>query len=83
MDVQSDNFMRLNLGSRSGALGEEAQTRGRPTATEARERDRGIDFRDRLRDELAANGRARPKNRPRHEEHGTEDRHNRLVLNNN
>ena len=65
LDIQSDNFMRLNTGARLGAVGgDSVQNRGRTSANETVERDRGMEFRNKLRDTLAAAGMARPeKNR--------------------
>ena len=81
----SDQFMVSNSVATLGAFGEEGRTdeRGRRSNNdEKRERERGIELRNRLRDKLATAGKIRPYTKgataPRS---SNRDRHNRVVLN--
>ena len=54
------------------------ERQGRPTLDEAQERNRGVERRNELRDNLARAGLARPTNNERNA--ANNDRHNRMVI---
>ena len=79
LDVESDNFMMENAANTLGAMGDEDVMRqaGRPTATEQFERNRGVELRNKFKEELARNNMARPDNSDFN--NNRVDRHNRTV----
>ena len=80
----SDQFMVSNSVATLGAFGEEGRIdeRGRRSNDEKRERERGIELRNRLRDKLATAGKIRPDTKGATARHSSNrDRHNRVVLN--
>ena len=80
----SDHFMVSNSAATLGAFGEEGRTdeRGRRSNDEKRERERGIELRNRLRDKLATAGKRRPDTKGATARRSSNrDRHNRVVLN--
>ena len=78
LDRASDQFMVSNIAATLGAFGEEGtDKRGRRSNDEKRERERGIELRNRFRDELATAGKSRPEKK----RDNRRDRHNRVILN--
>ena len=79
LNVESYDFMTQNAGTTVGVYrGDAIARQGRPTLDEAQERNRGVERRNELRDNLARAGLARPTNNERNA--ANNDRHNRMVI---
>ena len=78
LNVESDQFMNHNPGTTMGVYGGDGIARqGRPRLDKMQERNRGVERRNELRDNLARAGMARPA---RNRRDGSPDRHNRMVM---
>ena len=75
LDIQSYEYLTANAGETLGVFGDEGQPRGRPTLDEAENRDKGVQLRNDLRDEIKRKGMARRGN---NRMNGTSDRYNRM-----